>query len=720
MQKAILSLLLCLIVSSAIAENEGDTLRHYHISEVTIATSRTNAKLKDLPQKIEVIDQAVISMSPATNVADLLKSVTNLDIIQYPGVSSSFGMRGFSPSAHSRSYTLILINGVPSATTNAAAIPMAAIDRIEVVKGPLSALYGSDAMGGVINIITKEAGGDRANGQVSLTAGTFGTKRIAGDVSAPLTSATSFRMGFSKNEQNSNYRIGRRNILSQPELSELILDKKSFGDVMLNSKYTTHDFTGQINTRINDTWKTSLDVIYFGADDIETPGNYWGSYGQSKKDINRLNLTGKVSANYERHKLSLNPYFGSQNTRNYSNNSETGYVSLDSDIREFGMRIHDNIGLGFMNLLVGADVDVYEYRSDRFSGKGTPANPYQPDYNHRKIAGLVQASRTISQLQLNAGARFDQISYELLANEMLNSEKGSETYNTFNPSVGIKYNLPLNFAIKASYGTGFSVPDAFKVAGNYSVSEYFPAWDFWWVKNYEGNPDLKPEKSNTMDLGLSFTSSNRFFNGDITWFKTRHNDKIVEYTFKRNNDLGEEITITSYKNADKSNHEGIELMGSANFGTLFDNRFKLELYSNFTFMLDYTFDETKADVTTTYDMLYVRKSNGSFGILFDNYNGFQTRINGRYIGNRLEKDSFSALRPNITADHYYTKGGYEAKDKILQLPNHIVFDWSVYYTYAGNKRFGIGVSNLLDENYSEKDGYNMPGRVVTGSFSFLF
>ena len=234
------------------------------------------------------------------------------------------------------------------------------------------------------------------------------------------------------------------------------------------------------------------------------------------------------------------------------------------------------------------------------------------------------------------------------------------------------------------------------------------------------NPDLKPEKSNTMDLGLSFTSSNRFFNGDITWFKTRHNDKIVEYTFKRNNDLGEEITITSYKNADKSNHEGIELMGSANFGTLFDNRFKLELYSNFTFMLDYTFDETKADVTTTYDMLYVRKSNGSFGILFDNYNGFQTRINGRYIGNRLEKDSFSALRPNITADHYYTKGGYEAKDKILELPNHIVFDWSVYYTYAGNKRFGIGVSNLLDENYSEKDGYNMPGRMVTGSFSFLF
>jgi len=154
MLKAILFALVAMAVPSINAEIQRDTLLHQTIGEVTITTSRTNARLKDLPQKVEVIGPDIISTSPATNVADLLKTHTGLDIIQYPGVSSDIGIRGFSPSAHSRSYTLLLINGVPSATTNAASIPLIGVDRIEIVKGPLAALYGSDAMGGVINIIT--------------------------------------------------------------------------------------------------------------------------------------------------------------------------------------------------------------------------------------------------------------------------------------------------------------------------------------------------------------------------------------------------------------------------------------------------------------------------------------------------------------------------------------------------------------------------------------
>ncbi|MDP3180559.1 MAG: TonB-dependent receptor plug domain-containing protein, partial [Bacteroidota bacterium] len=95
-----------------------DSTKVYPIQEVTVHASRMERKLKDLPQKVEIITSEVIQSLPSENLAEVLKRTTNLDIIQYPGLSATIGMRGFSPSAHARSYTLLLIDGKPSGTTN--------------------------------------------------------------------------------------------------------------------------------------------------------------------------------------------------------------------------------------------------------------------------------------------------------------------------------------------------------------------------------------------------------------------------------------------------------------------------------------------------------------------------------------------------------------------------------------------------------------------------
>ena len=73
----------------------------------------------------------MIKSIPSENLAEILKRTTNLDIIQYPGLSATIGMRGFSPSAHSRSYTLLLINGKPAGTTNLATISTDNIEQID-------------------------------------------------------------------------------------------------------------------------------------------------------------------------------------------------------------------------------------------------------------------------------------------------------------------------------------------------------------------------------------------------------------------------------------------------------------------------------------------------------------------------------------------------------------------------------------------------------------
>jgi outer membrane receptor protein involved in Fe transport len=270
-----------------------------------------------------------------------------------------------------------------------------------------------------------------------------------------------------------------------------------------------------------------------------------------------------------------------------------------------------------------------------------------------------------------------------------------------NPSVGAQYQFLKNFKAHSSFGTAFSVPDAFKVAGKYTVSG----------KSYVGNPDLDPEKSRTTDFGIGYSSEKNSLRLDVSYFQTLHDHKIVE----------EKLTSGeyTYANANKSTMKGIEAMSSYNLGQLFGHPFELEAYANFTWILKNDFTQLVGTEMLTRDMQYVRKANGNFGLNY-RHDKINMRLNSRFIGSRLEKDSFSSLRTGITSANYYTKGGYVASDKILQHPEYLLFDYSIGYAFSEKVNFGITVSNLLDENYSEKDGYNMPGRSIVAKLGYTF
>ncbi len=715
MKRLLLALALFQVLWNLNAQ-EADSIKNYVLEEIKVTSTRMNTRLKDIPQKVEIINGLEINSIPAENLAEVLKKKTNLDIVQYPGMSSSIGMRGFSPSAHTRSYTLLLINGKPAGTTNLSSINTQSLDRIEIIKGPNSALYGSDAMGGVINLITKK-GTSLTRGSASVRAGSFANIKYSGDVSGALDDKTTFAMGFSRNEQKQDYRIGNNNLLSLTNKETNMLDKASYGDIMRNSKFQSTHINGELTRQLNTVWSLGGEAMYMQANDIETPGNYWGSYGHSKKDIGRLNLYGNLEGNLNAQTIRINPYYTSEDVIDYTDNTDDGFGSFKRQIQEYGYKMQDIISLGKLNLLVGTDLDIHDYKSERFEDKATPTNPYTPNHKNSKAAAFSQLSYTNKELIINAGARFDYITYSIAQNDSLNGTGGKENFNAFNPSVGAQYTFPFNLKLHTSFGTAYSVPDAFKVAGYYSVSEYFADWDFWWTNSYIGNPDLKPEKSATFDLGLNYAHPNNLFSVDVSYFHTNHTDKIVEYAYG--------LDTLSYKNANDAVASGFEYLFTSNLGALFNDRFKLEFYANFTQMLkneeDLALtDATGADSIVTRHMLYTRKSNGNFGVHFDTYKGFSTRLHGRYIGSRLEADNYSGFRPGIHDEDYYTEGGYSLADKILEHPDHFVFDYSVYYTVQKNKKFGITLSNVFDENYTEKDVYHMPGRMIVGSFSYTF
>ena len=137
-----------------IAAESGDTM--------VVTASATEQNLKDAPASISVITQEDLQRKPVQNLKDVLRDVPGVQL-----TSEGDNRKGVSIRGLDSSYTLILIDGKRVNSRNAVFrhndfdlnwVPVDAIERIEVVRGPMSSLYGSDALGGVVNIITKKIG----------------------------------------------------------------------------------------------------------------------------------------------------------------------------------------------------------------------------------------------------------------------------------------------------------------------------------------------------------------------------------------------------------------------------------------------------------------------------------------------------------------------------------------------------------------------------------
>lgn len=680
-----------------------DSTKVREINEVVVTSSRMQLPLKNIPQKVEIISQSLIDAIPNENVGEILKRTTNLDVIQYPGSIVTVGLRGFPATVHNRNYTLILIDGLPAGTNNLATIPSDFIERIEVVKGPYAVLYGSDAMGGIINVITKKSSRD-TKGSVGIGIGTSGQANYSGYVSSAISPKLLFSMGFSRQERNKDYQIGSHNLLKLSDTEKNILDKKSYGDVMTNTTYQMNQFNGKLEYLIDNKWSAKLYSSLTVSNDIETPGNYWHNYGMSKKDINRIANYGELKYEEQNNQLVISPYLSVQNDANYDNNTDQAFINSKERIRQSGIKIGNTHTWGNLKWLVGLDYDEYKVAAERFSEKLTPTNPYRPDHLRQSLSGFSQLAYSWNNLFINAGVRYNYITYTLEASSLLKNDKSSEHYSNLNPSVGIKYNVSKNLNVHASLGSAFYVPDAYKTAGSYTIGS----------KIYIGNKNLKPETSTSYDIGINY-SINDYLNVDATYFQNFYKNKIVD-------DKSKKDTI-SYKNASNGVMQGIELMLSSNIAKLWNAPYKLELYGGTTYSFKNTFDDVATDGSKiTKQTLYTRKATANFGIHFENKNGFEARLNSRYIGHRLENDyiAYYKSRPGIEASNYYAEGGYTDKDQILRHSEHFVFDFSSYYSINRKIRIGISLSNLLDENYTEKDGYNMPGRSAMGNVSYKF
>ena len=200
-----LSLLGALMGAIFSAHAQSATSSH---SDIVVTATRTEQSLKDVLADVSLIDRAHIERSGAGSVADVLSRVPGLQISGNggPGTSTSVFVRGSNTQ-----HTAVFVDGVriDSQSTGGAtwqAIPLAQIDHIEVLRGPAAAIYGSDAVAGVIQIFTRKGEG-AAKPFVSVGAGSYNTRQANTGVSG-ANGNFDYSLGFSK-EQSTGFHVNQ-------------------------------------------------------------------------------------------------------------------------------------------------------------------------------------------------------------------------------------------------------------------------------------------------------------------------------------------------------------------------------------------------------------------------------------------------------------------------------------------------------------------------------
>ena len=160
-------------------KSKPDSIKTVTVSEVVISASRDAKNVADVPKSVTVIDMQKINSSIYSSVGDLLSKEAGIQLIggnQNYGASQTMFIRGANSN-----HSVIMIDGMricdPSTVDNGidlSELSLTNIDKIEIVEGPLSTMYGSSAIGGIINIITKKKADKPINVGISLKGGTFG------------------------------------------------------------------------------------------------------------------------------------------------------------------------------------------------------------------------------------------------------------------------------------------------------------------------------------------------------------------------------------------------------------------------------------------------------------------------------------------------------------------------------------------------------------------
>ena len=485
-----------------------DSTGIYKMSDIVVTATRTETPLIELANSITVIDSAEIVNSKKDNVMDLLRDEYGVNVVQQggPGKLANVYIRG-GGSEH----TLVLLDGIemnmpsdPGNTYDFSNIPADNVQRIEILRGPQSTLYGSDAMAGVINIITR-TGSAKNKYFLSAEGGAYNTYK--------------FDAGFSGSADIFNYQLN----LNRMNTNGFSSASSRYGN---REKDGASNLIGSLRTGIMFSRNINVNLFYqytTGKADYDQHG---GVFGDDSTYIYNLEENSfRLETNYSDNNNFLKGKAGIsylRNVRKYSFDSTLFNPSSSSSIYD-GRKLKFDIQNTFdiakpLSLILGFENEKETSTSDYFiySGYGNFASTFP--LKNAVTTGLFAEEQTNLNnfFFLNTGVRYDH-----------HNKFGDAVTFRIAPAVIIPATLT---KLKATYGTGFKSPSLFYL--------YDPAF---------GNDKLKPERSAGIDAGIEQFLMNNKLSFGATYFYNSFKDLFgFDANFR---------TI----NTDKSQSYGLEL-----------------------------------------------------------------------------------------------------------------------------------------------------------------
>lgn len=480
-------------------ENEAVT-----INEMVVSVTRMETRVEKIGgNSVSVITAEDIASKNISSVAEILKTVPGIDIVSNGGfgTSTSVFMRG----ADSKN-TLVLIDGImmndPSQANrnaNLANLSLDNIERIEVVRGAMSVMYGSNATAGVINIITKKGSRD-PEFNAGVECGAYGTRKVFGGGSGATKkldyalSASHFETdGFSTADRdnpdipqngNTDEKDGYENTTLSGKAGVNFSDYLNVNGVVryIDSMVELDEYaSGYIGDNIGSSW----------VEDPPGSGNWEETVtpfpdGPTGRKTESEQVFSKVSAESsfwgDRFETSLSYGFSHHNRKSYDNE---GAVDYDYKGNTHEVAWQGNLNFKYHTASFGL-TSFQENMDSESSGTG--------ERDAYTYSGWFQEQLFVGGLVVVAGMRVDD-----------HEEFGNKATFRFAPSYEVRQT---GITIKGSYGTGFRSPSLYEL-----YSEY-------------GNPDLEAEESKGWDLGFTQVVSDGMIRYGVTWFTMVYDDHI--------------------------------------------------------------------------------------------------------------------------------------------------------------------------------------------------
>lgn len=622
---------------------------------MVVSASATEQNLKDAPASISVITQQDLQRKPVQNLKEVLKEVPGVQLTNEGDNRQGVSIRGLSSS-----YTLILVDGKRVNSRNAVFrhndfdlnwIPVDAIERIEVVRGPMSSLYGSDALGGVVNIITRKVG-----------------KSWHGTFTADTTVQEHRDRGDTWNGQ----------FFTSGPLIDDVLGVKVSGNLAKREKDAQQQSSTGETPRIEGFTNRNANVEFNWTPNQDHDFDF--AYGRDRQD--------RDSDSLAKDRLDRETWAIGHHGRWDLGNSELRFYGEKIDNNDPGststITSESNTLDGKYVLPIDAINQLLtfggEYRHDSLTDPVNLTGGTSSKTSANQYALFLEDEwRIIDPLAFTAGLRMDD----------------HETYGDhWSPRAYLVYNATDTLTIKGGWSTAFKAPSLLQLSPDWTTGSCRGACEI------VGSADLKPETSESYEIGLYYAGEEGWLDGvtaSVTTFQNDIDDMInIDRTPNRNlaptysnfvgfNRDGE--PVFRYYNVNKARIRGVE----TELKVPFNDQWKLTL--------NYTYNDGRdlsAGDNKPLSSLPFHTANGTLD--WTPLDEWSFYVSGNYTGEQRSTQAASTAN-----------GGY------------VIWNAGAAWQATKNVKLRTGVLNLGDKDLSREDySYNEDGRRYFVAMDYRF